>query len=265
MNKWIDRAESRFGHLGIPGLIRYIAAFNALCFVLAQANPKFVELLMFNRDLVLQGEVWRLFTYVFIPHFGGLFPSWFAAAIYIIFLIFIGDGLERAMGPFRLTLFYLLGMLGTTIAGFLSNADPSGFFINASLLFAFAHFFGDNIIYLFFILPVKVKWLAWISAAFIMLGFVGGPWIYKLSVIAALGNYFIFFGRDLIHQAQHRREVSQRRARFEAAAKIEDDEPLHRCTVCSRTDQTDPDLEFRVAKDGEEYCREHLPKAPAAE
>ena len=263
MNKWIDHAESRLGRLAIPGLLRYVAAFNAMCFVFIKLNPKYLEFLYLDRDLVMHGQVWRLLTYIFIPSFGGIFPDWFGAAIYIIYLIWIGDGLEQAMGAFRVTLFYLIGMIGTTAAVFLANSDPSGFLLNASLFFAFARFYPETMIYLFYILPVKVKWLAWISAASLLLQFVRGPWAMRAGILVALGNYIIFFGRDIVNDARHRREVGARRARFESAFQPAENETLHRCHVCGRTEEAEPHLEFRVAADGEEYCVEHLPKPPA--
>jgi hypothetical protein len=263
---WIDRAEAKFGHLAIPGLLRYVAGFNALCFVLIKLNPQFIGFLYLDPTLVMKGEVWRLLTYIFIPSIGGFFPDWFAAAMYILYFIWIGDGLEQAMGEFRLTLFYALGMLGTTIAAFIANADPSGFLLNTSLLFAFARFYPDTTIYLFLVLPVKVKWMAWASAALVFLGFIGGPWAYRAGVLAALANFFIFFGSDIFHEFQHRHQVSGRRRRFEKVVPS-DEEALHQCAVCGRTELTAPDLDFRVAKDGQEYCAEHLPKAlpPSAE
>jgi hypothetical protein len=256
---WIDRAEAKLGHLAIPGLLRYVAGFNALCFVLIKVNPHFLEFLYLNPDLVMQGQIWRLLTFIFIPSFGGFLPDWLGAAMYILYFIWIGDGLEQAMGEFRLTLFYVVGMIGTAIAAFIANADPSGFLLNTSLLFAFARFYPDVTIYLFLVLPVKVKWMAWVSAALVLLGFVGGPWAYRAAVIAALGNFFIFFGRDIFQEAQHRQEVSGRRRRFEKEV-ASSAEALHCCAVCGRTELNAPDLDFRVTQDGQEYCTEHLPK-----
>jgi hypothetical protein len=257
---WIDRAEAKFGNFAIPGLLRYVAGFNALCFVLIKLNPHFLDVLTLNPDLVLKGEVWRVFTYIFIPVIGGLFPDWLGAALYILYFIWIGTGLEEAIGAFRTTLFYLLGMVGTTIAAFLTGGDPSAFLLNTSLLFAFARFYPDTTIYILFVLPVKVKWMAWITGAFVLLGFIGGPWVYRAAVIAALSNFLLFFGREIAHEAKHRKEVSGRRRRFEEAVHSPD-EAMHRCAVCGRTEHVAPDLEFRVARDGEEYCLEHLPKA----
>ena len=157
-------------------------------------------------------------------------------------------------------------MIGTTIAAFLFGSNFSNGMVITSLFFAFARFYPDEIIYILFILPVKIKWLAWIYAAFLMLGFFLGPNSYRAALIAAFINYFIFFGPEIIHQARHRRDVSTRRKRFETDSRSPV-ETLHRCAVCGATELSDPNLDFRVARDGEEYCMAHLPKAqtPAGE
>src|SRR5436190_10768293 len=107
---WINRLEMKFGHWAIPGLLRYVAALNALSFVLAMVNPQYLKFLYLDPNLVMQGEVWRLITYLFIPTLGGFFPGWFSMAFYVIYLMWVGDGLERAWGAFRLNLYYLIGM-----------------------------------------------------------------------------------------------------------------------------------------------------------
>jgi hypothetical protein len=116
------------------------------------------------------------------------------------------------------------------------------------------------VIYFMLVLPVKVKWLAWIYGALLFLGLIGASISYLCAVAAALANYLVFFGREILADAALRREVSTRRRRFESAKSEADDEALHRCEVCRRTEHDEPQLEFRVAKDGHEYCVEHLPK-----
>jgi hypothetical protein len=117
-------------------------------------------------------------------------------------------------------------------------------------------------IYVLFILPVRIKWLAWIYGALLILGFFTGTNSYRAALVAAFANYLIFFGPEIIHQARHRRDVSERRQRFDKDVRDVSSEPLHKCAACGRTELSDPDLEFRVSRNGEEYCLEHLPKAP---
>jgi membrane associated rhomboid family serine protease len=250
----LDSLERRFGRFAIPGLIRIVAGFNALVFILERLNPQFVQMLDLNRGAILHGEVWRLVTYIFIPTTDS--PIWILFVL--LFLWFIGEGLERAWGAFRLNLFYLVGMVGTTVAAFFFGKDFSNTMLNASLFFAFANFYPDEVIYVFFILPVKVKWLAWGSAALLLLGFATGPNAYRMALIAAFANYLIFFGPGIISAARNRQQIAGRRRRFEEGARSEE-ETLHRCAICGATELTNPNLEFRVSRNGEEYCLAHLP------
>ena len=138
---WIDRAERKFGHLAIPHLIRVIAGFNILVFVLYKGvNPHFLSLLTLNPEAIMRGQVWRLVTYIFIPSIGGPLFDWLAAAFYIWFIWWLGDGLESAMGSFRVNLFYLIGMIGTTVAAFYTGANFATAMVNSTLFFAFAAF-----------------------------------------------------------------------------------------------------------------------------
>src|SRR5262249_40048606 len=100
------------------------------------------------------------------------------------------------------------------------------------------------------------------AGVFLLLGFFVNSNSYRVSLVAALANYLIFFGPEFFSRARHRHEVSIRRKRFEDRASGED-EPLHKCVVCGKTELSDPDLEFRVSRDGEEYCVDHLPSAQA--
>ena len=252
---WLDRLERRFGFLAVPGLIRIVIGFTALVWALMWLNPNLRFALDLDPARIRHGELWRLVTYIFIPQTPSL---WVVLALW--FLWFIGEGLERAWGPFRLTLYFLVGMIGTTVAAFFFGSNFSNGMLIASLFFAFARFYPDEVIYILFILPVKIKWLAWVFAAFLMFGFVLGSNSYRAALAAALANYFIFFGPEIVHQARHRRDVSTRRRRFEAQSRSST-ETLHRCAVCGATEVTDPNLDFRVARDGEEYCMTHLPKA----
>jgi len=259
----IDRLEYRFGRFAIPGLMRYVVALNALVYILVKYNPNFLFALALWPAKIMQGEVWRLVTYIFIPQFGSfILPEWFGVAMYLLFLWWVGNGLEHALGPFRFNLYYFTGMAGVTVAAFFFGSGFSAALLNTSLLFAFAQYYPDEVIFIMYILPAKVKWLAWLAAALLVYHVVDGGVSYAVSLVVALANYFIFFGPELYRNARTRQEVTVRRNKFEVAKRAAN-EALHECVVCHRTEATDPDLDFRVARDGQEYCREHLPKPPA--
>ena len=253
---WLDKLERRVGFLAIPGLMRIVVGFTALVFALVWLNPGFGSVLDLDPERIRHGEIWRLITYIFLPRTA----SFLWIILFLWFLWFIGDGLEQAWGAFRLTLYFLVGMIGTTAAAFFFGARFSNSMLFASLFYAFARFYPDQVIYILFILPVKIKWLAWVSAAFLLFGFFVNSNSYRMALVAALSNYLIFFGPEIIYEARHRGEVSARRKRFARQSRSEA-EPLHKCAICGATELSDPNLDFRVARDGEEYCIAHLPRA----
>lgn len=234
-----------------------IALLNGLVFLCGKYNPEFPGYLDLNTAAIRSGEVWRLVTYILIPQTS----NFLLILLALWFLWMVGDGLESVWGAFRLNLFYLVGMVGTTAAAFLFGAEFSNVMLNSSLFFAFAWFFPEMEVYLLGILPVRVKWLAWVTAAMLLLQFLTASAAFKMAMVASLANYLLFFGLEIVSKICHRRTVTTRRQRFEKAAQPED-EALHRCAVCQRTDRTNPELEFRVGRDGNDYCTEHLPNRP---
>jgi hypothetical protein len=263
---WLDKLERRIGFLAIPGLLRYVGFLTALVFVLEKVNPGYLNLLDLDPVAVVHGEVWRLVTYIFIPQMASMLPlpDWLNVAFYVLFLWWMGNGLESAWGAFKLTIFYLIGMIGTTVAAFFFGAAFSNFMLTTSLFFAFAQFYPDLVIYFAYILPLKVKWIAWVSAVILLLQIIVGSMQFRAAAICAMGNYLIFFGPSIIRDARNRRDVTARRRRFEMQTRDGEAEALHRCAICGATEVSDPNLEFRVARNGEEYCMPHLSHAKAA-
>ena len=263
---WLDKLERRIGFLAIPGLLRYVGFLTALVFVLEKVNPGYLNLLDLDPVAVVHGEVWRLVTYIFIPQMASMLPlpDWLNVAFYVLFLWWMGNGLESAWGAFKLTIFYLIGMIGTTVAAFFFGAAFSNFMLTTSLFFAFAQFYPDLVIYFAYILPLKVKWIAWVSAVILLLQIIVGSMQFRAAAICAMGNYLIFFGPSIIRDARRRRDVTARRRRFEMETRDAETEALHRCAICGATEVSDPNLEFRVARNGEEYCMAHLSHAKAS-
>ena len=269
---WIDWLESRFGFLAIPRLVPMIALLNALVYVLFLIQPEYIHLLTLEPSRVLHGEIWRVVSYIFVPEiFLGSRNPFFqplSFLLYIWFMVWVGNALEQAWGSFRVTLYYLVGMVGVTIAAFIlglgqSQGNDTPFFLNMSLFFAFATLFPDQQIYIFLIIPLRVKWMALLSLLPIAFSFIIGPVIVKIAILVCLINYILFFGPQAWSGARTRRTTQKRRQRF-VSHSVPADEPLHRCAICKRTERDNPELDFRVARNGEEYCIEHLPKTAEA-
>lgn len=249
--------ERRFGHLAIPHLTRYIVAFNALVYMLSILEPGYIQWLTLDRNAILSGQVWRLLTFAFIPESMG--PLWIIIALW--FLLFIGESLEDIWGTFRFNLFYLCGIVGCAIAALVFGQMMTSSILNLTLLFAFATLCPNVTVLLFFVIPVKIKWIAWFAFfTVVVLGLLMLPLAGKAAIAASMLNYLLFFGPRFFRETRERTSTAQRRAKFQQTVAAA--ETLHRCHICGRTEQSNPELDFRVAADGEEYCTEHLPVQP---
>jgi hypothetical protein len=251
----IHRLEARFGHFAIPSLVQFIAGLQLVTLILLYFMPNegkiaFLENLILIREKVFQGQVWRLFTYMFIPT--NFSPLW--ALIAAWFMMFIGRGLDQAWGAFRVNLFVFGGVAAVTLGGLIFGFSTGGMWFFQTLIFAFAIFYPNEEIMLFFILPVKIKWIAWIAAGMMAFTMVSSP-SQILPIFFANIAFAIAFGPEFIRNRLHAAKVQSRRQRFEAA-QIPAEDAFHRCVACGKTEHDDRHLEWRVAEDGEEYCSE---------
>jgi membrane associated rhomboid family serine protease len=259
--KLLNTLERKFGRYAISQLMVYIVGINALVYVLRYVMPQSDALskLWLDPRLILQGEVWRLITWVFIPPAASLF--WIFFLLYFYYMV--GIGLEREWGSFRFNVYYLIGIAGTVLASFIFGGGSTALYLNLSLFLAFAFIYPDFEILIFFILPVKVKYLAWLNWAFIGFTVLAAPLPEKAAALVSVANYFLFFGADIISTIKHTGSTYRRRGSFNAklrqgtAAKG----TFHRCTVCGMTEEDDIQMEFRYCSSCEgayEYCMTHL-------
>ncbi len=250
----LDRLERALARFAIPGLIRYVVALNALVFVLVTLNEGYASVLTLDRAEILQGEVWRLVSWIFLPETDSFFWIFF----YLLFTWWLGETLEQSWGTFRLNAYYFLGMLLCVGSALIFGASGGNMFLTLSLFLAVATLAPNYEILLFFILPVKLKWVALFSLILPAGVFLFGALPEKMIIAMCLGNYLLFFGPAFVRSLIDKREVRVRKARFEEAS-LPASETLHRCEICGANEVTEPEAEFRVAADGKEYCTLHLP------
>jgi len=251
----LDRLEKRCGRYALPNVTVYLIAgqtFFYLLFMMEKADRSQIWL---SADRLLQGEWWRLATFLFDPPASG--PLFALFGWYLFYLM--GSALEELWGAFRYNLFILTGFILAVAASFAVPAYPvSNTFIGGSVFLAFAFLFPDFQLLLFFILPIRIKWLAlltWLGYGYLLLF---GGWPSRLMVLASIGNFLLFFSRDLYVNARYgKRRIAARAARMTGR----EDRPFHRCLVCGRTDKSDPDMDFRYCPDCAGqccYCSEHI-------
>lgn len=268
---WIDR---RLGRHVPSGLGMYLVGLWAMAFALLYAKPALIEDFRLDRAGLMSGEVWRLVTFLLLPPSLPSGPlGLFFGVFVLLFFYTVLTSLEAEWGAARLWAYYLIGAAGTVGGAFLTGSADNAY-LNLSLLLAFGTVFPDYQILLFFILPVKMKWLALLDGAFLVYAFVTGGSPARAAIAMAFLNYLLFFGAHLVDLARGKaRGLASRPAKSVVRGTSRMDEfmaaharPPKRSRVCARcgkSEADDPTLEFRVCdcvKCGgkpTEYCLEH--------
>ena len=254
--------ESRLRRWAIPNPTAIIIAGQVVLYLLqmsrggnADVDP--FAMIYLDPGRVLQGEIWRLVTFAFVPPQMALIWAIFGWLIFYFF----GTTLESSWGTYRYNVFLGIGLLANIGAAFfawsmgaLTIADNG--FLYGTVFLAFARLYPDYVINLFLILPIRVKWLAlvaWIAYGF---RFVVGSWMDRMLIIASIANYLVFFGREHVRDLNQ----SQRRRTFQArVAKV--GKPVHKCLVCGLDSESSPKTSFRYCSKcaGQAcYCPEHI-------
>ncbi len=217
--KGLSRLELRYRRFAISNLTLYIAALNLavflLTYVIFEGNPaRTVQALALIPSEVFKGQVWRLITFILLPNNFSVF--WILFSVYLTYML--GASLENYWGTFRLNLYFFTGMLGSIIAAFITGGGVTGYYLNLSLFLAFATLFPDREFTLFFMFPIKVKYLGILDAIYLLymlLVYIGArAWVYAAAIIVSLINYFLFFGDDFIKMIKLKRQVAKNRKRF---------------------------------------------------
>lgn len=279
--KKINQAINRFCYshprFGIPNLILWVVIGNVAVYIMdLLSRGTFSGILSFVPAYIFQGQIWRVVTFIFVPEASS---NIFFFAISTYFYYFIGSRMEEQWGTPRFNIFYLSGILLAIVVGFLATLNglsmavtTSMYYTNLSLFLAFASLFPDMQVLMCYVIPVRVKWLAYLDGIFLLyqvLRMVGKhQYMMALLPILAILNYLIFFGDSLLRalrwkKQQFQHKNSHQTIHFKQAARQAKERTgyLHKCCVCGRTDADYPDLEFRYCSKCAGYrcyCMDHI-------
>lgn len=282
LNAAVDRFAYNHPRFGIPNLMKFIVFGNVLVYLLTVfAGYNAVSFLEFNWLAIKSGEVWRLVTFIFMPGYGSLRDAiWLFFFLYLYYMI--GTTLEREWGTAKFNLYYLSGVVLTVIVGVITALVTKGNvyitgadYVNLSMFFAFAMLYPDTRFLILYIIPVKVKWLAWLDGAVFALSVLRSllrlDLIGALLPIIALLNFFVFFWTNISDEIAYRRgrtrhQTSHQTIQFKSAVRQQRKKEAeqgyrHKCSVCGRTDTDFPDLEFRYCSRCAGYhcfCQDHI-------
>ena len=266
---------------GIPNLMLYITIGTAIVYVLSmidESNTLYYAL-CFDRSLILQGEVWRLFTYVFTHNAGNILIMLISLFCYFT----LGRAMENIWGTLRFNLFYFTGVILMDVFCMVFGGWADVYYLNLSLFLGYATLYPNAHFLLFYIIPVKAWIFALIDLVVTLLDVArltaAGLFPYSLFPLVAIANYFLFFGKDVLNVIPLSWRINASRAVKKAGPKKTGTVPFpsagsyqattakvkepytHKCTVCGRTDVSNPELEFRYCSrcNGYHcYCEEHI-------
>jgi hypothetical protein len=266
VKKWIELFCRKHPYFGIPNLMKYITIANAVLWLLNAVNSRILPYMVFSPYWILRGQVWRLISFVFIPPSTGIL-----AFIAFYFYYFLGSTLEQQWGTARFNLYFFSGVVLTILFGFLIywitgvSVSLTAYYLFLSMFFSFAVLFPDMQVLLFFVIPVKMKWLAILDALFFLYGIFTTPFPANLVPVVAILNFFLFCGEDLLAMLgvykKSANTISFQRAAREIRRKQAASLYHHKCAVCGKTDTDYPDLEFRYCSKCAGYhcfCQEHI-------
>ncbi len=270
---FLDKMQRKYGRFAISNLMLYIMLGQTFIFFSTLLlGSGLINLLYFDPLLIIRGQIWRLVSFVFIPN--TFHPIFFLFAAFLYYSI--GSNLERTWGSFKFNMYYLLGMIFNMLGllfvqlifypntghfFYASMGTNITFYLNLSLFLAFAALYPDVEFLLYGILPVKVKYLAAIDVIFLAYSFFTGGLGNSVLIVLSLLNFFVFFSGTLLNKrptaTQRQFKAQKRELQSGPPIKV----AFHKCTVCGKTELTDPDMEFRYCSKcngNHEYCMEHL-------
>ena len=273
----IDRFCARHPRFGVPNLMLYIGIGQVIVWLLASLFPLVSFWLPLYAPLVLQGQIWRLVTFVFIPNSSN--PFYLLIGCYFYF--WIGQMLEREWGTAKFNLFYLCGVVLTAVygmvAGLLSDfglmfSFANIYYVNLSIFLIIATYYGEMQVLLFFVVPIKMKWMAIVDVVLVLVDalpwFRAGVWVMGLAFVPSIVNYFVFtwpfwsMKLGVVKRQADPQVINFKKAQRQAQKKArETGGYLHRCAVCGVTDAIEPNMEFRYCSkcDGYHcYCANHI-------
>lgn len=272
---WLDKLERKLGRFAIPNLTVYLLAGYVIGFGVMYLMPDLLGWLTLEPALIVRGQVWRLVSWVLIP------PTRYPISLLFLILLYysLGTALERTWGTFRYNVYIFSGLIFTVLGVFILYAVyffgfhvelplslagmVSTNYITMSIFLAFAAIYPEMEVYLYFILPIKMKWMALVYVAMALYYFIRGGIVTRVAIGASLLNFVIFFlsSRNMRRFSPKERVRKAKFKRQSAPHMHYSNGAKHRCAVCGRTELDDPCLEFRFCSKcngNYEYCQDHL-------
>ena len=269
----MNNFERKFGKFSITNLTAYIIIGRVFFLILSYISPETLELFTLDIEAIMHGQVWRILTYMFIPN-SNLFWFFFE----VMFLYWIGTGLEQEWGSFRYTLYMLGSVLGVGLASvilyFMPGQDLTlvtlgGYLISSfftyTLFLPFAWYYGEEEIRFMLMITIKVKYLGIIDLVLLIMTLANAYSIGGLGLLMVLlfsmVNMIVFFAVVFARRGKQKARLAGFKGKISKTEKKMNKNAIHRCSVCGITEKDDPNMTFRYCSKCEgdyEFCEKHL-------
>lgn len=287
---WMDKLERKWGKYAIPDIHRYLIIAILIGYAISYLASGLFDFLTFNVNAILHGQIWRLVTWILIPPSGQLVFT----LLFLICLIPMGHTLEQIFGNFKMNVYFIGGIILSDIGGFITyfvcylltglsgvNVSLTTYYLLLTTFMALALCMPDATVNLYFVLPIKMKWMLVLyfadlayeiyenfrvgsqfgSALGRNVGMIMGV-VLSAQIVFALVNLglFFYFTKQRVSRKQKKRQ-KEFRAQFATEPRPGSGISKHKCAICGRTELDDPNLVFRYCSKCEgnyEYCQDHL-------
>ena len=295
--KLMNKLEKKFGHLAIKNLSLLIICCYGVGYLLNSFFPEILDYLTLDPYAIIHGEVWRILSWILIPPRS---DNIFFVLLSLVFYYSIGTSLEHVWGRFQYNLYIFSGLFFTILGSFLMmgycylfggeifeafaiSADSlavyfrslsfsfSTYYISMSLFLAYATTFPNNQVLLMFIIPIRVKWLGIVYAAYLIYIIVSGitdggvGFVYLFAIGSSLLNFVIFFLSTrkylMKNKAQRNYNKQTNNVKKEQHRTSTMGVTKHKCALCGKTEKDGDHLVFRYCSkcNGNfEFCQDHI-------
>lgn len=322
MMRLIDKIERKLYRFAIPNLPLIIAICLTIGFILGAFPTRFFMKVtdicqMVPYNIIYKHEYWRLITWIFITPFATSGFWMMLTPIAIYFYYRIGIRLEAVWGKFMLN-FYIFGTIilmdaGIIIAALISakknnmveilqmlisEAEFNTLPLNCSQYLTLSMYLGlaiilpDLTIMLYFLIPIKIKYLAFFELLYLAYDFYKLPIpTYRTMIVCSIIPFMILFLINMnrkgysVHQMVRKRNFNKKMSGgknnnpfntrqvkskrtdnvikydFKRNDSSNEKRSIHRCAICGRTELDNPYLEFRYCSKcngNYEYCSDHI-------
>ena len=263
---FLNKLERKFGRYAIHNLSMYLIIGYVVGYVFELLG--IMQFFTLNPEAILHGQIWRLVTWVITP------PE--SLSIFTIIMLYfyysLGTALERTWGAFRYNVYIISGLLFSTVGVILLYVGNlllgnqigiygvSTYYLCLSIFLAFAVEYPNMEVLLMFIIPVKIKYMAYLDVIYLLYVMYISGWTGRVLIIACLLNFIVLFFATRNYRKVSPAEMKRKR-RYKEQIKVAREQAVHKCAVCGQTSESNPELQFRYCSKcngNYEYCQNHL-------